>query len=334
MTSFIRKWVHGVLAVAAAAAVTGASAQATSTSSGQAYPAKPVTLVVGFAAGGSADILARLVAQKMSGALGQQVIVDNKPGAGATIATAAVAAAPADGHTLLFVTSGHAGSGALYPKLSYDPLKSFAPIAKVGASPVVVVAPAAGPLHSLGDLVNAVRKAPGKLNYAAGGGGATTTSLAAEFLKSEAKLDMLQIPYKGSGPALTALMGNELDFGFDIPSSALPHIKSGKLRALAVTSKTRSAVLPDVPTVAETVVPGFEVTGWFGVLAPASTPAAIVARLNKEVNDALAQPDVKERLLSLGVEAGAGSPAEFAKLIESDAKRYGDAIRRLGIKAE
>jgi tripartite-type tricarboxylate transporter receptor subunit TctC len=222
----------------------------------------------------------------------------------------------------------------LVPRSIAQLIESFAPIAKVGSSPVIIVAPAASPYRTLNDLIAAVHKSPGKLNYAAGGGGATTTSLAAEFLKNDAKLDMLQIPYKGSGPALTALLGNEVDVGFDIPSSALPHIKSGKLRALAVTSKTRSSILPEVPTVAETAVPNFEVTGWFGMLAPAATPAPIVARLNKEVNAALNQPNVKERLASLGVEPGGGSPAEFAKLIEADTKRYTDAIKRLGIKAE
>lgn len=320
---------HLVSACLALTAITGAT-----TAQAQNYPSKPVTLVVGFAPGGSADILARLIAQKLSIALGQQVIVDNKPGAGATIATSSVAAAPADGHTLLFVTSGHAGSTALYPKLSYDTVKSFAPVVKVGASPVVIVAPASGAFHNLTDVINAARKTPGKLNYAAGGGGATTTSLAAEFLKNDAKLDMLQIPYKGSGPALTALLAGEVDLGFDIPSSALPHIKSGKLRALAVTSKVRSSVLPEVPTIAEQGVPGFEITGWFGVLAPAATPPNIVARLNKEVNNTLNQQDVKDRLTALGVEPAGGSSADFAKLIEADAKRYGDAIRRLGIKVD
>jgi tripartite-type tricarboxylate transporter receptor subunit TctC len=300
----------------------------------QTYPAKPVSLVVGFAPGGSADILARLVAQKLAAPLGQPVVVDNKPGAGATIATAAVAAAPADGHTLLLVTSGHAGSSALYPKLSYDTQKSFAPVAKVGASPVVIVAPSSAPYKSLKDVIDAARKSPGKLNYAAGGGGATTTSLAAEFLKNEAKIDMVMVPYKGSGPALTALLSGEVDVGFDIPSSALPHIKSGKLRPLAVTTKSRSNVLPDVPTVAEQGLPDFEVTGWFGILAPAGTPPGVVARLNKEVNAVLGEPDVKERLQSLGVEPASGSPADFGKLIESETRRYGDAIRKLGIKAE
>ncbi|VTU31409.1 tripartite tricarboxylate transporter substrate binding protein [Variovorax sp. PBL-E5] len=314
--------------VAATALLAFAAAQA------QTYPTKPVSLVVGFAPGGSGDILARLVAQKLAVALGQPVIVDNRPGAGATIATSLVAAAPADGYTLLFVTSGFPGSTALYPKLRYDTVKSFAPVAKVGASPVVVVVPAASPFRSLGDVIDAARKTPGKLNYAAGGGGATTTSLAAEFLKSDAKIDMQMVPYKGSGPALTALLGGEVDLGFDIPSSALPQIESGKLRALAVTTKKRSPVLPAVPTVAELAVPDFEVTGWFGILAPAGTPAPVVARLNKDVNAVLAQPEVRERLARLGVEPGGGIPADFGRLIESETKRYGDAIRRLGLKPE
>src|SRR6476620_1780550 len=238
MTRSIRPLLKGLLV--ASAALTLCAAQA------QTYPTKPVSLVVGFAPGGSADILARLLAQKLGSSLGQPVIVDNKPGAGATIATAAVAASKPDGYTLLMVTSGHAGSAALYPKLSYDTLKSFEPVAKVGASPVVIVAPASAPYRQIKDVIDAARKSPGKLNYAAGGGGATTTSLAAEFLKSEAKLDMVMVPYKGSGPALTALLSSEVDLGFDIPSSALPHIKAGKLRPLAVTTRTRSSVLPDV----------------------------------------------------------------------------------------
>ncbi len=300
----------------------------------QGFPAKPLTLVVGFAPGGSADILARLLAQKLAASLGQPVVVENKPGAGATIAAAQVAGAPADGHTLLFVTSGHAGSGALYGKLAYDPIRGFAPVAKVGATPVVIVAPAAAPFRSFGDLISAARQSPGKLNYAAGGGGATTTALAAEFLKHDAKIEMQQINYKGSGPALTALLAGEVDLGFDIPSSALPHVKAGKLRALAVTGPRRSAVLPEVPTVAELGFTGFEVTGWFGVLAPAATPPTVLARLNQEVNAALALPDVKERLASLIVEPGGGTPADFQRLIEADARRYGEAIRRMGIKVE
>jgi tripartite-type tricarboxylate transporter receptor subunit TctC len=305
--------------------------------SAQPYPTKPLTLVVGFAPGGSADILARLFAQKLSAALGQPVVVENKPGAGATIATAAVAAAPADGHTLLFVTSGHAGSAALYPKLGYDPIAGFAPIVQVGSSPVVIVVPAASPMRSFADLLDTARRAPGKLNYAGGGGGATTTNLAAEFLKHDAGLYMVPITYRGSGPALIALIAGEIDLGFDIPISALPNLRAGKLRALAVTSRARSATLPEVPTIAETGqagLKGFDVVGWFGMMAPAGTPPAVVARLNQIVNDALGQADVRERLASVGVEPAGGTAAAFAALIASDTKRYGDAIRRIGVKVD
>jgi tripartite-type tricarboxylate transporter receptor subunit TctC len=300
----------------------------------QDFPSHPIALVVGFAPGGSADILARLVAQKLSAPLGQQLIVDNKSGAGGTIAAAQVAAAKADGHTLLLVTSGHAGAGALYAHLAFDPVKSFVPVVKLAATPVVIVVPAASPFHTLHDVIAAAKKAPGKLNYAAGGGGATVTSLGAEFLKHDAGIDMVLVNYKGSGPALMALLAGEVDLGFDIPSSALPHIESGKLRALAVTSHQRSSVLPKVPTVAESGLPGFEITGWFGLLAPAGTPAAVVARLNKDANAVLAEPDVKRKLVQLGLEAGGGSPNEFQKLIDADTKRYGDAIRRMGLKPQ
>ncbi|GAA4338471.1 tripartite tricarboxylate transporter substrate binding protein [Variovorax defluvii] len=326
MRSTLRPLFKALLAVGAGLAMSAGQAQT--------YPSKPVTLVVGFAPGGSADILARLVAQKLGDSLGQPVVVDNKPGAGATIATAAVASAKPDGYTLLMVTSGHAGSAALYPKLSYDTIRGFEPVAKVGASPVLIVAPASGPFKQLKDVIDTARKNPGKLNYAAGGGGATTTSLAAEFLKNEAKIDMVMVPYKGSGPALTALLAGEVDLGFDIPSSALPHVRSGKLVPLAVTTRSRSNVLPDVPTVAEQGLKGFEVTGWFGVLAPAGTPQPIVARLNKDINALLTAPDTQARLQDLGVEAAPGTPADFGKLIASETQRYGDAIRKLGIRAE
>jgi tripartite-type tricarboxylate transporter receptor subunit TctC len=196
------------------------------------------------------------------------------------------------------------------------------------------VAPAAQPWKSLNELLDAARKAPGTLNYAAGGGGATTTALAAEFLKKDTGTDMVQVPYRGSGPALTALLSGEVQVGFEIPSSALPHIQSGKLRALAVTTRTRSAALPDVPTVIEQGIRDFEVIGWFGVLAPAGTPAAVVERLNRELNAALQQPELRERLSGLGLESGGGTPAEFQKLIASDTQRYGEAIRRMGIKVE
>lgn len=295
------------------------------------WPSRPISFVVGFAAGGSADILARAVGQKLSTSLNQPVVIENKPGAGATIAAAQVAAAQPDGHSLLFVTSGHAGSGALYKSLRYDPIAGFAPVVKVASTPVVVVAPAAQPWKNLGELVAAAKKAPGTLNYAAGGGGATTTAMAAEFLMNDASIDMVQVPYKGSGPALTALLSGEVQLGFEIPSSAMPHIQSGKLRALAVTSKSRSAALPQVPTVQESGFQNFEVIGWFGVLAPAGTPADVVTRLNREINLILQQPDMREKLAGLGLDVAGGTPSDFQQLIASDTQRYGAAIRRLGI---
>ncbi|MDA7416988.1 tripartite tricarboxylate transporter substrate binding protein [Xenophilus arseniciresistens] len=322
-----RRW----LIRSAALALLTASLPIAGAHAAEAFPTKPITMVVGFAAGGSADILARLLGESMGKTLGQPIVIDNRPGAGGTIANSFVAGAPADGHTLLFVTSGFPGAAALYPRLKYDNQKSFAPVALVGQSPVVVVVPASSPVRDFKSLLEAARKAPGKINYSAGGGGATTTALAAEFLKNDAKVDMQMIPYKGSGPALTALLSGEVDAGFDIPSSALPYIQAGKLRALAVTTAQRAPVLPEVPTVAELAVPRFEVTGWFGVLAPAGTPPAVVQRLHKEVNAALRQSAVAERLKSLGVEPGKASSADFAQLIGTETQRYGEAIRRLGL---
>ena len=319
-----------------AVAITAAAvlAQGPADALAQGYPAKPIKLVVGFSPGGPADVLARIAAQKLNEALKQPVIVENRPGAGGTIGAAAVASSPADGYTLLFVTSGHAGSAALYPKLPYDPVKSFAPVIALAATPVVVVTNGGAPYKTLQDLVAAARATPGKLNYGAGGGGATLTSLAAEVFRSQTKIDVVQVNYKGTGPALTALMGGEIDFAFDTVSGAIGQVKSGKLRALAVTSKQRSSALPGVPTVGETVLPGFEVIGWFGILAPANTPAPIVAQLNRTLEAVLQTQEVKDRFKDLGTEPLGGSPAEFGKLIETETARWGEVIRRLGIKAE
>lgn len=312
MTSSIRCLVAGSALCIAASIPLLVSAQAPS------WPNRPISFVVGFAPGGSADILARAVGQKLSVALNQPLVIENKPGAGATIAAAQVASAQPDGHSLLFVTSGHAGSGALYKSLRYDPVAAFTPVVKVASTPVVVVVPAAQPWKSLGEVVAAAKKAPGTFNYAAGGGGATTTAMAAEFLMNDAGINMAQVPYKGSGPALTALLSAEVHLGFEIPSSAMPHIQSGKLRALAVTSTARNAALPQVPTVQESGFQNFEVIGWFGVLAPAGTPADVVARLNKEINLILQQPDMREKLAGLGLDAAGGTPGDFQKLIAAD----------------
>lgn len=323
MNCLIRHWLRCFGALALLCAM--ASAQA------QDYPTRPVTLVVGFPAGGSSDAVARMLAQKLGVALGQSVVVENRPGAGGTIGSAAVAAAKPDGHTLLFVTSGHAGVAALYPKLPFDSIKSFAPVIGVSSFPVLIVANAGAPYNGIQDVITAARQAPGKLDYTAGGSGATVTAMAAEFLKNEAKIDMQQINFSGSGPALTAVIAGQIPLAFDLSSSSLQHIKSGKLKPLAVTSLSRSPFLPEVPTVAETSLPGFDVLGWFGILAPAGTPPAVVQRLNKDIDDILQQPDVKQQFAGLGIEPYGGSIARFQQLLETDTQRVGDAIRRLGM---
>ena len=299
----------------------------------QDYPTKPIQLIVGFAAGGPADGLARIVSQTVGEALKQPIVVENKAGAGGTIAAATVAKSAPDGYTLMLVSSGHAGNAAYYPNLPYETVKSFAPVGGVASSPVVIVVNASSTHKTIGDLVGAARKTPDKLSYATGGG-ATLTNLAAEALKSEARFSALSVPYKGSGPALTALLGGEIDFVYDTVSSAIGLIRSGKLRALAVTSAKRSSVLPDVPTIAETTVPGFDVTGWFGVLAPAGTPPAAVDKFNRELSRVLKSPDVIERLKALGADPMEGSPAQFGKLLESETARWSALIKKLNLRAE
>lgn len=320
--SFIR-W---AIAGAALMAATLASAQDT-------YPTRSIRLIVGFAAGGPADAFARIAAQSLTESLGQPVVVENKPGAGGTIAAAQVAKAPPDGYTLLLISSGHAGNGAYYSRLTYDTVKSFAPVGGVASSPVAIIVNASAPYRTMADLVAQARRAPGKLNFGTGGG-ATLTNLAAELLKTEAGLDAKAIFYKGSGPALTALLGGEIDAVLDTVSSSVALVRSGKLRALAVTSAHRSSVLPEVQTVAEQGIPNFDVTGWFGLVAPAGTPPYIVTRLNTDLNRALKSHPVQERLAGLGADPMEGSAAQFGNLLEKETVRWSALIRRLGLKAE
>lgn len=298
----------------------------------QAYPTKPVTLVVPFAAGGPADVMARLLGQQLQ--LGQPVVVDAKPGAGGTIGAATVAKAPADGHTVLFVTAGHAGTGALYPKLPYDPVTDFAPVIGLAAAPVVIAVKADSPYKSMQDLVNAARANPGKLNCAGGGGGATVTNLAFELIKSELKLQITAIPYKGSAPAITALLSGEIDCDSDAIAALLPQIKAGKLRALAVTTKRRSSVLPDVATVSETVLPDMDAAAWYGVLAPKGTPQAVVDRLHKEFSMAMRNPQVIDRFKDLGADPLGMDAKEFGGYLAAETRRWGGLIHKLGLKAD
>jgi len=298
------------------------------------FPTKPVRLVVPFPAGGTTDILARAAAQKLSETLGQQVIVDNRPGAGGNIGAELVAKAPADGYTLLMGTVGtHAINPSLYAKMPYDHVKDFAPVILVAGVPNVLVVNPDLPFKTVADVVAYAKANPGKLNFASSGSG-TSIHLSGELFKVIAGVQMTHVPYKGSAPALTDLIGGQVQLMFDNLPSALPQIKGGKLRAVAVTSTTRAAALPDVPTVAESGLPGFESSSWFGILAPAGTPKDIIAKINTDVQKWLSTPEAKEKLLGQGAIAAGGSPDEFAKHIQAETAKWAKVVKESGAKVD
>lgn len=300
----------------------------------QDYPSQPVRFVVPFAPGGTTDVLARLVGEKLSASLGQQFVIDNKPGAGGNIGTAQVAKAEPDGYTILMGTVGtHAINASIYPKLPYDPIKDFAPVTLVATVPNVLVVNLEVPASSVAELTALAKEKPGELNFASSGNG-TSIHLSGELFKAMTGVDIVHVPYKGSGPAVVDLLGGQVQMMFDnLPSSA-PQIQAGKLRALAVTSKERSPTLPDVPTMAEAGVPGYEALSWFGVLAPAGTPDAIVARLQAEIAKALADPAMRERFAELGAVPVGDTPAEFADFIGAETAKWAEVVQSAGIKLE
>jgi tripartite-type tricarboxylate transporter receptor subunit TctC len=300
-----------------------------------------VRIVVPFAAGGTTDILARAIAPELQRVFGQPFVVDNKPGAGGNNGSAEVAKAAADGYTLLMGTVGtHAINPSLYPKMPYDAVKDFAPVTLVAGVPnVLVFNPESAQkykVNSVVDLIRAAKANPGKLNVASSGNG-TSIHLAAELFKSLTGTFMLHLPYRGSGPALIDLMAGNVDLMFDNLPSAMPHIKSGKLKALAVTSGVRSAALPDLPTIAEaggSLLRNYEASSWFGLLAPAGTPADIVNRVQQETAKAMATPAIKERLQSQGAIPSGMSPAEFAKFIDAETKKWAVVVKASGAKVD
>ena len=315
-----------------------ASALAALPALAQDYPNRPVKVVVPFAAGNSSDTATRLVAQYLTTNLGQPFVVENKPGAGGNLGADLVAKSN-DGHTLLMGTVGtHAINPALYAKMPYDHVKDFVPITLVAGVPNVLVmnpakAEALG-IRSVPDLIRVAKASPGKLNMASSGNG-TSIHLAGELFKSMTGTYMVHFPYRGSGPALLDLIGGNMDLMFDNLPSAMPHIKSGKLKALAVTSAERSAALPDLPTVAEAgPLKGYEASSWFGLLAPAGTPADVVNRVQQETAKALATPAMKERLLSQGAIPSGMSPAEFAALIAAETKKWAAVVKASGAKVD
>jgi tripartite-type tricarboxylate transporter receptor subunit TctC len=298
------------------------------------YPNKPIRLIIGFPAGGSTDIVGRIVAQKLGERLGQTIVVENRGGAGGTIGTDAAAKAAPDGYTLtLGTTSTMAVAPGAYSKLGYDPIKSFAPISLVAVTPYLLVVNPQVPAKSLAELVALVKSQPSKMNYASAGNG-STTQLATEMLNDVTGMKMTHIPYKGNAAADLAILSNQVEVLFGSMPALLQHAKSNKLRALAVGSATRSSALPEIPTVAELGYPGFEAALWLGVLAPAGTPKPIIDKLNKELVAIAATPDFKAAMDRNGADATSNTPEQFASLIKNEVGKYGSITKRLGIKLD
>ena len=298
------------------------------------WPSKPVKWVVPFPPGGAMDVIARTLGDRLAQDLGQAFVIENRPGAGGNIGADFVAKQPADGHTIMITSIGMATNKALYPKLSYDPVKDFTPVSLLAVVPnVLVVNPSRSTDRSVKDVLAHARREPGKLSYASAGNG-TSIHLAGEVFAALAQLKLLHIPYKGSGPAVTDMLGGQVDLMFDSITSARPHIQSGKLLALGVTSARRSSALPEVPTIAEAGVPGYEVSPWFAVFAPAGTPADVVARLNKALLTAMRQPETLRKLESVGAEPIGSTPQALAQHLNQELARWGALIQERGIRLD
>jgi tripartite-type tricarboxylate transporter receptor subunit TctC len=298
----------------------------------QAYPARPVRLVIGYTPGGSADLTARLIGQWLSERLGQSFVVENRPGGGTNIATEAVVRAPPDGYTLLLVAPANAINATLYEKLSFNFLGDVEPVAGLIRFPNVVVVNPAVPVKTIPELIAYAKANPGKLNMASSGNG-STIHMSGELFKMLTGIHMVHVPYRGGAPALTDLIAGQVHVMFDNIPTCAEHVKTGKLRGLAVTSTTRSEVLPDLPTLAD-FLPGYEASAWYGIAAPKNTPAEIIGKLNKEVNAALADPAVKSRFTELGAILLPGSPADFRKLLADETEKRGKVVKFSGAKVD
>lgn len=297
------------------------------------YPSRPVHILVPYPAGGGVDIVARSLGDELSKHWGQPVVIENRPGAGGVIASQAVATSPKDGYMLIVVASGHATNPFLYAHLPYDTFKDFTPISLLGSSPNILLVRADSPFKTLADLLAEARKKPGSLSYGHAGNG-TSTYLAGELLKSLAKVDLTGIPYKGGAPAINDLLGGHLPISFNNAPESLGQITSGTLRALAVTAATRAPFLPNVPTMAEAGVPGYDTAVWWGLLGPSNMPANVTGKIAKDTAEAMKSPVIKDRLIKLGATSIGSSPQEFGRLIKSDYDKWGPIIKAAGIKAE
>jgi len=298
----------------------------------QPYPTRPVRWIIGFTSGGTTDIVSRLVGQRLSEQLGQPFIIESRPGAGTNIATEAVVRAPADGYTLLFVSASNAINATLYDKLNFNFIRDIAPVASLVRAPNVMVVNPTVPAKTVPELIAYAKANPGKINMASPGIG-TTPHLAGELFKTMTGVNIQHVPYRGAAPALTDLIAGQVQLYFVTTPASIDYIRTGKLRALAVTTATRSEALPDIPSVSE-FVPGYEASAWWGVGAPKDTPADIVETLNKEINATLADPKMKARLADLGCKVLAGSPADFGKLIADETEKWAKVIKFVGVKAD
>ncbi|MEK6211688.1 MAG: tripartite tricarboxylate transporter substrate binding protein [Pseudomonadota bacterium] len=297
------------------------------------YPNKPIRIIVPYTPGGFNDTLARTLGQKLNEKWGRPVVVDNRPGGGTTIGTHLAAKAPADGHTLLVVSFAFGVNPSLYARLPYDTQRDFAPVVLAAGTPNILVVNPQLPVKSVQDLIALAKSKPGKLNYATAGNG-SSNHLSMEMFKSMAGVDIVHVPYKGSAPAVTDLIGGQVDVMFDNVPNVLQHVKAGKLRGLAVSSGERSPFAPDLPTVAEAGVPGFDVSVWFGVVAPGGTRPAIVQRLNGEINRILLLAEVRQLFNRQGVESRGGTPGDFAAFLREQTVKWAKVVKESGAKAE
>ncbi|THC46602.1 tripartite tricarboxylate transporter substrate binding protein [Massilia sp. Mn16-1_5] len=320
--------------LALAMLATGAIALAPLAAQAQAFPSKGLTMIVPFSPGGTTDILARVVGAFMAKDLGQPVVIDNRPGAGGNIGAQMVARAAPDGYTILMGTVGtHAINQSLYKKMPFDPIKDFAPVTRVALVPNLLVANPSQPFKTVKELIAYAKGNPGKVTFASSGSG-TSIHLSGEMFQQMAGVEMQHIPYKGSAPALTDLLGGQTAIMFDNMPSVIGHVRAGKLRPIAVTTPTRSPALPDVPTIAESGVPGYSATSWFGILAPAATPAPVIAKLNASILKALADPEVKKKLAEQGAEPHGEKPEQFAEFIRSETAKWGQTVKVSGATAD
>jgi tripartite-type tricarboxylate transporter receptor subunit TctC len=303
------------------------------TSAAQSFPSKPIRLLVPFAPGGTTDMVARTVGARLAEQLGQPVVVDNRGGGSTIIGTDALAKAPADGYTIMLATPDFTINPSLQPKLPYDALKDFAPIALIGTYPMILVANSDHKFNSVSDLLAQAKASPGKINFASAGNG-SMPHLCGELLNSLAGLKIAHVPYKGNGPAISDLLAGHVSLLFSGGPPIAGHVKSGKLKILGVSTAKRHPTMPDVPTLAESGVPGYDVTAWFGFIAPAGVPKDVIARLNSEIASALQAPEVRTKLAGLGAELAASTPEAFGSVIYSEIEKWGRVVKAASIKVE